>query len=69
MHMLQRHGSRYPSSSEGLDTWGASIQKAIADGAVFTGALEFLNDWSYQLGKEILVPIGRQELFNSGILM
>ncbi|KAJ6079145.1 hypothetical protein N7467_008898 [Penicillium canescens] len=68
MHMLQRHGSRYPSSSEGLDAWGAGIQKAIANGAVFKGELEFLNDWSYQLGKEILVPIGRQELFNSGIL-
>ncbi|KAJ5678859.1 hypothetical protein N7462_007103 [Penicillium macrosclerotiorum] len=65
MHMLQRHGSRYPSSSEGLDSWAAGIVKKKG---VFKGKLEFLNDWSYKLGKEILVPKGRQELFDSGIL-
>lgn len=36
--------------------------------AKFTGELSFLNDWIYQLGAEILVPIGKQELFNSGTL-
>ncbi|CAI7645281.1 unnamed protein product [Penicillium manginii] len=65
MHMLQRHGSRYPSSSEGLDSWAAGIVNASKQ---FTGKLDFLNDWSYKLGKEILVPKGRQELFDSGIL-
>ncbi|KAJ5157224.1 phosphoglycerate mutase-like protein [Penicillium canariense] len=68
MHLLQRHGARYPSSSEGLDSWGAGIVNATAKGTVFQGELEFLNDWSYKLGKEILVPKGRQELFDSGIL-
>jgi len=32
-----------------------------------TGPLSFLNDWKYELGYEILVPRGRQELFESGI--
>ncbi|OQE21273.1 hypothetical protein PENSTE_c012G05655 [Penicillium steckii] len=68
MHMLQRHGARYPSSSEGLDTWAPGIINATKQGTVFTGKLEFLNNWSYKLGKEILVPKGRQELFDSGIL-
>ena len=68
MHLLQRHGARYPSASEGLDSWGAGIVNATNRGTVFTGELEFLNDWSYKLGKEILVPQGRQELFDSGIL-
>jgi hypothetical protein len=32
------------------------------------GPLSFLNTWQYELGEEILVPRGRQELFESGIL-
>jgi hypothetical protein len=68
MHMLQRHGARYPSSSEGLDSWGAGIVNATAKGTIFQGKLDFLNDWSYKLGKEVLVPQGRQELFDAGVL-
>ena len=34
---------------------------ARASGAKFTGALSFLNSWSYNLGAEILVARGRQE--------
>lgn len=29
--------------------------------ANFTGELSFLNAWTYQLGAEILVPVGKQE--------
>lgn len=36
--------------------------------ATFDGLLSFLNTWSYKLGSEILVPKGRQELFDSGVL-
>lgn len=32
------------------------------------GQLSFLNEWKHELGREILVPRGRQELFESGIL-
>ncbi|KAJ5678246.1 uncharacterized protein N7477_003879 [Penicillium maclennaniae] len=68
MHLLQRHGSRYPSATEAQGTWGEKITNATKAGTVFTGELAFLNDWSYQLGKELLVPTGRQELFDSGVL-
>lgn len=68
MHMLQRHGSRYPSSSEGLDEWADKIVNSTKQGNVFNEKLDFLNNWSYKLGEEILVPKGRQELFDSGIL-
>ncbi|KAF9884788.1 hypothetical protein FE257_001278 [Aspergillus nanangensis] len=68
MHMIHRHGSRYPSSSEDLASWGSKISQAVASGNKFTGALSFLNDWSYGLGAEILVPQGRLELFESGVL-
>jgi hypothetical protein len=49
-------------------SWGQKISKAIANGTVFTGELAFLNKWTYGLGLEILVPQGRQELFDSGVL-
>jgi hypothetical protein len=34
-----------------------------------TGELEFLNDWSYGLGKEILTPFGRQQLCKYHVLV
>jgi len=33
-----------------------------------TGPLSFLNTWKYELGAEILVPSGREELFSNGVL-
>ncbi|OJZ83684.1 hypothetical protein ASPFODRAFT_209421 [Aspergillus luchuensis CBS 106.47] len=68
MHMIHRHGSRYPSSSEGLASWAQKIINSTASGNNFTGPLSFLNDWDYGLGLEILVPKGRQELYDSGVL-
>lgn len=67
VQMLSRHGSRYPTTGANVGRLG----KRLADAkGVFkaSGRLEFLNDWSYELGAEILVPKGRQELFDSGIL-
>lgn len=62
---LQRHGARYPTSNpEGpasmADRLSSSSFKA-------SGSLRFLNDWKYELGKEILTPFGRQQLFNLGV--
>ena len=36
--------------------------------ANYTGQLSFLNNWTYKLGAEILTPVGKQELFDSGVL-
>lgn len=47
--------------------FGQKVAKA-SDTLKAKGALGFLNNWRYQLGHEILVPKGRQELFDSGIL-
>lgn len=72
VQMLSRHGSRYPTGGTGSNvvTFGERIAAARTAGSGFkaSGPLEFLNDWSYALGAEILVPKGRQELFDSGIL-
>jgi hypothetical protein len=64
--MLSRHGSRYPTIGSGAPTLGAKLANASG---TFTaiGDLEFLNSWAYKLGTEILVPTGKQELFDSGI--
>lgn len=73
LQMLSRHGARYPTSGTGSNVrlFGDRIAEAKSrPGSAFnpTGPLEFLRDWKYQLGHEILVPKGRQELFDSGIL-
>ena len=61
VHMISRHGSRYPTSSSSQAALAKTIQNATAAGYKFIGDLSFLNTWSYQLGAEILVPKGRQE--------
>ncbi|RAL04804.1 histidine phosphatase family protein [Aspergillus ibericus CBS 121593] len=70
MHLLHRHGSRYPSKEESdrLADWAQDFANAIAHGAVFKDELAFLHDWSYTLGAAILTTRGRQDLFDSGVL-
>ncbi|OBZ66403.1 3-phytase A [Grifola frondosa] len=34
-----------------------------------SGELEFMNEWTYKLGEEILTPFGRQQLFDLGVSM
>lgn len=67
-NLLHRHGSRYPTGQSNVASFGAKIGNVTSGGNTWTGELSFLNDWSYTLGAEILVPRGRQELFDSGIL-
>lgn len=70
VHMLHRHGSRYPTTGAGAQRFGTALSALIKNGSAggFTEQLEFLNTWVYGLGAEILVPNGRQELFDSGVL-
>ncbi|GME48376.1 putative acid phosphatase protein [Neofusicoccum parvum] len=60
LHMLHRHGSRYPTSSDGSITLS---QKIVNASGTFnaTGDLAFLNGWTNKLGAEILVPVGKQQ--------
>ncbi|KAI0273831.1 phosphoglycerate mutase-like protein [Gloeopeniophorella convolvens] len=69
LHFLHRHGARYPTS------WAAyggpaSLARRLNEAAVdwtAQGELEFLNNWTYKLGEEVLTPFGRQQLFDLGI--
>ncbi|KAF2006772.1 phosphoglycerate mutase-like protein [Amniculicola lignicola CBS 123094] len=69
LNMVHRHGSRYPEFSGRAPerTLGKKIMDAKGKFNAY-GSLSFLNDWKFGLGAEILVPIGKQELFNSGTL-
>ncbi|KAK9349871.1 histidine phosphatase superfamily [Lipomyces doorenjongii] len=57
-----------PEGANNFPLWASGIFNATANGTVFEGDLSFLNDWSFKLGEEVLVPQGRKELFDSGIL-
>ncbi|KAJ5589862.1 hypothetical protein N7450_003834 [Penicillium hetheringtonii] len=68
MHMVHRHGSRYPTQDASVATVPDRINELLSNGTRFTGDLSFLNDWTYQLGEEELTALGRQQLFDSGVL-
>jgi hypothetical protein len=71
LNMLSRHGSRYPTTGSGAPNLGAKLLNyttGVLGNAKFSGSLSFLNTWTYGLGAEILVPVGKQELFDSGVL-
>lgn len=69
VNVLHRHGSRYPTGTSSVASFGSKIHNITANGtAKWSGELSFLNSWKYQLGAEILVARGRQELFDSGVL-
>ncbi|OJD29096.1 3-phytase a precursor [Diplodia corticola] len=65
LHMLHRHGERYPTSTDGSITLAEKLVNASGTFNA-TGDLAFLNGWTNKLGAEILVPVGKQHLFDSG---
>ncbi|KAL5514623.1 hypothetical protein ACEPAG_1939 [Sanghuangporus baumii] len=69
VHLLHRHGARYPTSGSLPAAFATKIHNTIVNGTGFTatGNLTFLNTWTYKLGAEILTPFGRQQLFNLGV--
>lgn len=67
VQMLSRHGSRYPTSGSEVAQFGERIANAT-DKFQPKGSLAFMKNWKYQLGAEILVPKGREELYQSGEL-
>ena len=66
--VLHRHGARYPTISASVVSFGKNLSETLAQGhAEFKDKLSFLHDWSYGLGLEVLVPFGRQQLYESGV--
>ncbi|TFK77210.1 phosphoglycerate mutase-like protein [Pluteus cervinus] len=68
VHLVHRHGARYPTSGEPASVFPAELQAAVqARNVSASGPLTFLNTWTFKLGAELLTPFGRSQLFNLGI--
>jgi hypothetical protein len=64
VHILHRHGARYPTTGSPPAAFAAKINAAAnsASGFSASGPLAFLDSWTFKLGAEILTPLGRQQL-------
>ncbi len=62
---------RYPSDGAITESFAekvnAAANNASTNGFEASGALAFLNNWTYKLGKELLAPFGRQQNFDLGV--
>jgi hypothetical protein len=67
MHLLYRHGARYPTSGAAPSTFAQKVVNATKTGLSVTGELSFLADWTYKLGAELLTPFGRSQNFMLGV--
>lgn len=68
MHLLYRHGARYPTSDAGPAIFAQKLHNATKAGGFSTsGDLQFLSEWTYKLGAELLTPFGRSQNFNLGV--
>ncbi|KAF3766913.1 hypothetical protein M406DRAFT_89535 [Cryphonectria parasitica EP155] len=67
LHLLYRHGARYPTSGAAPASFAAKIHNATETGFTATGNLSFLADWTYKLGAEYLIPFGRTQNFLLGV--
>ncbi|KAI0721339.1 phosphoglycerate mutase-like protein [Cerioporus squamosus] len=68
VHLLHRHGARYPQVGSSHAAFAAKLHAAAnSTGFSASGPLDFLNTWTYKLGAELLTPFGREQLFDLGI--
>ena len=69
-HVLQRHANRFPSGSDSSNDQRFAkkvLDSASANAGTFTGPLEFLNTYHYQMSKEYLTGIGATTEFQAGV--
>lgn len=71
VHMLHRHGARLPTEDfrEAGPHFGNFISNLTMSNTTFgfDGPLSFLNDWTYDLGSNLLTPAGSQQMYDSGV--
>ncbi|KDN53031.1 phosphoglycerate mutase-like protein [Tilletiaria anomala UBC 951] len=65
VHILHRHGSRYPTTGSPAELVRKFLDQSPRP--TFTGPLSFINSYKYRLGSELLTPVGRQQLYDSGV--
>ncbi|UZJ55137.1 hypothetical protein CBS101457_004457 [Exobasidium rhododendri] len=72
VHILHRHGARLPTDDveEAAPYFGqflANLTSSNGDAISFDDPLQFLRDWKYDLGFNVLTRAGTQQLFDSGV--
>ena len=67
VHLLYRHGARYPTSGAAPAQFASKLVNATEKGFEVTGDLTFLSNWTYKLGAELLTPFGRSQNFLLGV--
>ncbi|KAI1343452.1 phosphoglycerate mutase-like protein [Xylariaceae sp. FL0016] len=67
VHLLYRHGARYPTSDAAPETFAQKLANATEQGFEVFDELAFLADWTYNLGAELLTPFGRSQEFLLGL--
>jgi hypothetical protein len=67
MHLLYRHGARYPTSGAAPGTFAQKLANATKTDLAVSGDLSFFADWTYKLGAELLTPFGRSQNFLLGV--
>jgi hypothetical protein len=67
LHLLYRHGARYPTSDAAPQTFAQKVANATETGFAVSGELAFLGNWTYKLGAELLTPFGRSQNFLLGV--
>ncbi|KAF9496084.1 phosphoglycerate mutase-like protein [Pleurotus eryngii] len=70
VHLLHRHGARYPNGQgKGSPAAFASTLHAAASSGKLkvSSRLRFLRDWTFKLGEDGLTPFGRQEMLDLGV--
>lgn len=65
VQILHRHGSRYPTTGSPAELVAKFISNISP--STFSGPLSFLQHYQYRLGSELLTPIGRSQLYQSGV--
>ncbi|TFK67148.1 phosphoglycerate mutase-like protein [Pluteus cervinus] len=71
LHFLHRHGARYPTAwaSYGGPANFSGRLNNVAQHWTGSADLEFMNNWTYKLGEELLTPFGRQQMYDLGVSM
>ncbi|KIS67246.1 uncharacterized protein UMAG_04350 [Mycosarcoma maydis] len=64
-HMLHRHGARYPTAGGPPDVLRDFLRQNPS--LRYSGSLSFLNDYKFGVGEELLTPVGRGQLYDSGV--
>ncbi|KAI0629941.1 acid phosphatase [Trametes polyzona] len=65
VHILQRHGARYPNAEDG-ENYAKAVEHLASADKFRDERLKFLKEYEYGLGADDLVPFGAAQTFESG---